>query len=129
MWRPSTAILNAGVDGNPRTDRRSRRLPLINDPPYPDYTSGANALTGAITRTLENFFGDDVWKFTATTTATEYGAPIAPRTYFSFSALADDVVDGRVLLGIHFRFADEVARRQGKQSADKVFAHAFQPID
>ena len=129
VWRPSTAILNAAVDGNPRTDDDPAWLPLINDPPYPDYTSGANALTGAITRTLENFFGDDVWKFTATTNATENGAPIAPRTYFSFSALLDDVVDARILLGIHFRFADEVSRRQGKQSADKVFAHAFQPID
>jgi len=38
-------------------------------------------------------------------------------------------VDGRILLGIHFRFADEVARRQAKQSADQVFALAFQPLD
>jgi hypothetical protein len=128
VWRPSTAILNAAGDGNPRTDDDPLWLPLINDPPYPDYTSGANSLTGAITRALENFFDDDVWLFTATTNATENGAAIAPRTYYSFSALADDVVDARVLLGIHFRFADEVARRQGKQSADQVFAHAFQPI-
>ncbi len=104
-------------------------LPLINDPPYPDYTSGANSLTGAVTRSLENFFGDDVWTFQAITTATENGQPIAPRTYHRFSALADDTVDGRILLGIHFRSADEVARRQAKQSADQVFAHAFQPLD
>jgi hypothetical protein len=43
--------------------------------------------------------------------------------------LADDAVEGRILLGIHFRFADEVARRQSKQIADQVFAHAFQPLD
>ena len=80
-------------------------------------------------RSLENFFGDDVWTYDAQTTATENGQPIAPRTYHSFSALAKDVVEARILLGIHFRFADEVARRQGKQSADQVFAHALQPLE
>ena len=77
----------------------------------------------------ENFFGDDVWTFNATTSALEGGLPIAPRTYHSFSAMADDVVEARMLLGIHFRFADEVARRQGKQSADRTFARVLQPID
>lgn len=129
FWRPSTAILNADDDGNPRTEPDAGWLPLINDPPYSDYTSGANALTGAITRALENFFGDDVWTFTASTNALENGQPIAPRTYHSFSALADEVVEARILLGIHFRFADVVGRRQGKQSADQVYAHAFQPLD
>ena len=128
MWRPSTAILNAADDDNPRTQADAAWLPLINDPPYPDYTSGANGLTGAITRALANYFGD-VWTFNATTNALENNQPIAPRTYHSFSALADDVVDARVLLGIHFRFADEVARRQGKQSADQVFAHSLKPLD
>ena len=114
-----------------RADGDPAWLPLFpaGDPPYPDYTSGANSLTGAVTRSLENFFGDDVWTFQAITTATENGQPIAPRTYHRFSALADDTVDGRKLLGIHFRAADEVARRQAKQSADQVFAHAFQPLD
>ena len=129
FWRPITAIVNAADDGNPRTQRDADWLPLIDTPPYPDYTSGANGLTGAVTRALEDFFGDDVWTFTATTTALENNQPIPARTYHSFSALADDVVEARILLGIHFRFADTVARRQGKQSADQVYAHAFQPLD
>jgi hypothetical protein len=80
-------------------------------------------------RILENFFGDDVWTYSVSTTATENGQPIANRTYDSFSSLADDVVEARILLGIHFRTADVVSRRQGKQVADQVFAHAFQPLD
>ena len=129
FWRPSTAIFEAANDGNSRTAPDPDWLPLINNPPYPDYTSGLNALSGAYTRALQNFFGDDVWPFQVFTGATENNQPIAPRTYHRFSALADDAVDGRILLGIHFRFADEVARRQAKQSADQVFAHAFQPLD
>jgi hypothetical protein len=129
FWRPSTAINNGDDDGNPRTEGDAAWLPLIDNPPYPDYTSGANGATGSIMRALENFFGDDVWTFTASTNATENNQPIAPITYHSFSAMADDVVEARIFLGIHFRFADEVARRQGKQSADQVFAHALQPLD
>ena len=129
FWRPSTAVLEAANDGNSRTEPDPDWLPLINNPPYPDYTSGLNALSGSFTRALENYFGSDVWTYQVTTGAMENGQPIAPRTYHSFSALADDAVEGRILLGIHFRFADEVARRQSKQSADRVFAHAFQPLD
>ena len=114
--------------GNPRTEPDPGWLPLVNNPPYPDYTSGLNSLTGSLMRTLENFFGDDVWTFQATTGALENGQPIAPRTYHRFSAFADDAVEGRILLGIHFRFADSVARRQSRQIADQVFAHAFQPL-
>jgi hypothetical protein len=130
FWRPSTAILNAADDGNPRTEPDPGWLPLINDPPYPDYTSGANGLTGAMMRAVENVVGDDeVPSFNLATTALQGGLPIAPRPYTRFSAIADDVVEARILLGIHFRFADVVARRQGKQAADRVFAHAFQPLD
>jgi len=129
FWRPSTAILNAADDGNARTEPDAAWLPLINDPPYPDYTSGANGVSGSTMRTLENFFGDDAWTYSVSTTATENGQPIANRTYGSFSGLADDVVDARILLGIHFRTADVVSRRQAKQVADQVFAHAFQPVD
>jgi hypothetical protein len=40
-----------------------------------------------------------------------------------------DVVEARILLGIHFRFADTVARRQGKQAADWAFSHILKPIN
>jgi hypothetical protein len=129
FWRPSTAVLEAANDGNPRTEPDPDWLPLINNPPYPDYTSGLNSLSASFTRTLKKFFGSDFWTFQVTTAALENGQPIAPRTYHRFSALADDAVEGRILLGIHFRFADEVARRQSNQIADRVFAHSFRPLD
>jgi hypothetical protein len=44
-----------------------------------------------------------------------------------FSDVAADVVEARILLGIHFRFADTVARKQGKQVADKAFKHILRP--
>ena len=129
IWRPSTAILNAADDGNPRTEPDAGWLPLINDPPYPDYTSGANGVTGAMMRVLENVLGDQAPEFLLSTTALENGQPIAPRPYTRYSAIADDVVEARILLGIHFRFADAVARRQAKQVADRVVAHSLRPLN
>ena len=98
---------------------------LLPDPGYPDYTSGANSITSAFMRTLELFFDDDVWTFTVTTTVAGQG----PRVYERFSAVADDVVDARIFMGIHFRFADAGARRQGKQAANWAFSHVLRPLD
>jgi hypothetical protein len=125
VWRPSTAIFEGDYDGNPLTVGDPTWLPLFNDPPYPDYTSGANSITAAFMRTLTLFFDDDAYTFTATTTVAGQGT----RTYASFSAVADDVVDARIYMGIHFRFADEGARRQGKQAANRAFSHVLRPLD
>jgi hypothetical protein len=51
------------------------------------------------------------------------------RTYTRFSDAAQEVVDVRVYQGIHFRFADTAARRQGRQVAQWVFKHFLQPLD
>lgn len=124
-WRPSTAIFEGNNDGNPRTVGDPTWLPLFNDPPYPDYTSGANTITAAFMHTLALFFDDDAYTFTVTTTVPGQGT----RTYGRFSAVMDDVVDARIYMGIHFRFADEGARRLGKKSANWAFSHVLRPIE
>ena len=60
FWRPITAIQEGDTDGNSKTAGDATWLPQIATftPPYPEYPSGANSLTGAMTRTLERFFGD-----------------------------------------------------------------------
>jgi hypothetical protein len=50
------------------------------------------------------------------------------RTYHRFSEAAQEVVDARIYLGIHFRFADEAARTQGRRVATFVFDHYLLPI-
>jgi hypothetical protein len=49
-------------------------------------------------------------------------------TYSRFSDMADDVVVVRIYQGIHFRTADDVARRQGTRSADWAVSHVLRPI-
>jgi hypothetical protein len=127
LWRPVTAIQEGDNDGNSRTAGDPDWQPLINNPNYPDYTSGANNLTGAMTRILSLFFGTD--KFTFSLTSNFPLAVQKTRTYERFSDAAQDVVDVRVYQGIHFRFADAAARRQGRQVANWAFKHFLQPVD
>jgi hypothetical protein len=127
FWRPVTAIHEGENDSNPNTAGDPAWQSLINTPNYPDYTSGANNVTGAMTRTLARFFHRDRMTFEVTSLA-----PLAvqkTRTYERFSDAAQDVVDARVYLGIHFRSADTAARKQGRQVADWVFDHFLLPIE
>ena len=128
FWRPITAIQNGHLDGNARTIGDPAWTPLIATPPYPDYSSGANGLTGSTMRTLENYFENDDIKFSITTTNT--GPTNDDTRYFvSFSGAAQEVVDARILLGIHFRFADEASRTIGYRVADHVSHNVFKPVN
>jgi hypothetical protein len=51
-----------------------------------------------------------------------------PRTYTRFSDMAKDVIDARVHLGIHFRFADTEARSQGRRVANYTFKNILGPV-
>ncbi len=127
FWRPLTAIREAAMDDNPDTAPDPAWQPLINNPNYPDHTSGANNITGAMMRTLALYFGTDRMTFEVTS-----NAPLAVkkmRVYRRFSAAADDVVNARIWLGIHFRFADVAARVQGQRVADWAFGHFLLPVD
>jgi hypothetical protein len=122
FWRPITAIQEGDNDGNPQTAGDPTWLPLLPTPPYPDYTSGANNITAAITRTLALLFGDK-------TTFSVFSTPVNRTiTYSRFSNMADDVVEVRIYQGIHFRSADIVARRQGTRAADWAFSHFLRPL-
>ncbi len=126
-WRPITAIQEGNNDDNPWTIGDSNWKPMITTPNYPDYTSGANSFTGAITHVLELFFETDHMSFSVTTT--NPGPTIEDtRTYNRFSDAAQDVVDARIYEGIHFRFADETARKQGRQVADWAFKNFMRPL-
>jgi hypothetical protein len=129
FWRPITAIqqlLPEDNDGNPHTEADATWTPLSPTPPYPDYTSGANNLAGSFTTIVSRFFDADKVTFKVTTTS----ALAIPneRTYHRFSDLADDVVDARVYMGIHFRFADTAARREGTRVATQAFNHFLRPV-
>jgi hypothetical protein len=144
FWRPVTAI-NLD-DGVPATQQDATWRPFLDSvldaavptghfpagsqtPPYPDYTSGANGVTGAFTTILQLFFKSDfvplaINKASAPTVA----ICTNPRLYRRISDVAEEVVDARVLLGIHFRFADTGGRVLGQRVGWHVFTHALRPV-
>jgi hypothetical protein len=127
-WRPITAINEGANDGNPFTVGDPSWQPLINTPNYPDHSSGANCFTGSVTRALALFFRTDHMSFSVTTT--NPGPTIQDtRTFNRFSEAAQEVVEARILQGIHFRFADEVGRRQGREAANWTFRNYLRPIN
>lgn len=126
FWRPITAIREGDNDGNPNTEGQAGWTPFLSTPAYPDHSSGANNATGAYTGILELFFGTDEFAFTVSSGAV--GLLTNPRTYQRFSQAAQEVVDVRVLQGIHFRFADEAGRRQGNRVAHWVFQKFLRPL-
>ncbi len=133
FWRPIHAIQNGEQDGNGLTDPDPSWTPYFGlTPNYPDYTSGANNLTGAAFRMLQLYFGDDR-PFEFNIWAINSAVPLLasdpnPRVYERFSDVMKDVIDARVYLGIHFRFADTEARSQGRRVAGQAFRDILTPV-
>ena len=126
VWRPVTAIQEGDNDGNPATQGDRSWQPLFTTPNYPDYTSGANNVSGAAATMIANIFGTDDVAFTLRSATIP--APNNVRHYARCSDAARDVVDARIYMGIHFRFADTVARRQGAHVANWAFGHYLRPV-
>ena len=124
FWRPITAIHNGEADGNAKTEGDPAWDSLFPAPPYPDYTSGANAVMAASTRAAQLFFGEN--EMTVKVTRTDNGAF---RTFSKFSAVRDEVVEARIYGGIHFRFADTAGRKQGEHIAQWANGHFFKPVE
>jgi hypothetical protein len=126
FWRPVTAIRMGNDDGNPKTQGDATWSSYVAAPNYPDYTSGAANLAGAASAMLENLLGGDELSFSLFSNT----APPSPaeRTYTRLSDAARDVVDARIFMGIHFRFADTAALRQGRHVANWAFGHYLRPL-
>ncbi len=123
LWRPITAIRLAAQDGNPATEADPAWEPLLNTPPYPDYSSGANSGMGSVTRAMTRVLDTSRLSLYLTSPATN-----TTRHYESADALCQDTVDARVWSGLHFRTADVVALAAGRKVADWVLDHYLQPL-
>jgi len=128
VWRPITAIREADQDGNPATVADPSWSSLIPSPPYPDYVSGYNGVMGAYTQALQDTLGTRHLALTLTTTVFPAPDPRHTRSYDTGREVRQEVIDGRVWLGIHFRFADTAAAWLGRQVADYGLARNFRPL-
>lgn len=91
-------------------------LPLLQTPPFPEYTSGHSVISAASAVTLTKLFGDN-FAFTDSTEI-EFGLP--PRSFTSFMQAADEAAISRMYGGIHYRPGCEVGKAQGKALAQFI---------
>jgi hypothetical protein len=92
--------------------------PLLQTPPFPEYTSGHSVISTAAARVLTDEFGP-AFAYTDSTEA-EYGLPV--RSFGSFEQAAAEAAISRLYGGIHYRHAIEQGQVQGRQVGDLVVA-------
>ncbi|AVR47512.1 phosphatidic acid phosphatase [Christiangramia fulva] len=107
LVRPET-LINKYIDEN--------WTPVLQTPPFPEYTSGHSVVSGAAAISLTDIFGDD-FAFDDDTEM-DYGLPI--RSYNSFNEASAEAANSRLYGGIHYRSAIEVGLVQGRQLGNYV---------
>jgi hypothetical protein len=125
FWRPREAIHAGDTDGNDQTIADATWTPLAYIGTHPDYNSQHSAYGGAGATVLASFFGSDDFSFSITTSTAPGGVF---RSYASFSEAAEENMNSRVWLGVHFRTACRHGLNQGKQVGNYVAHHVLQPI-
>ncbi|WP_367182297.1 vanadium-dependent haloperoxidase [uncultured Aquimarina sp.] len=101
LIRPET-LINQHIDEN--------WTPVLQTPPFPEYTSGHSVVSGAASTILTDIFGDD-FSFDDDTEL-QYGLPI--RSFKSFNQAADEAAVSRLYGGIHYRAAIDLGLDQGR---------------
>ena len=84
--------------------------PVLQTPPFPEYTSGHSVVSGAAGTTLTSIFGDNFAFDDDTEVA--FGLPV--RSFTSFNEAADEAAISRMYGGIHYRAAVEIGVSQGR---------------
>ncbi len=101
LIRPET-LINQHIDDSWK--------PVLQTPPFPEYTSGHSVVSGAASIALTDIFGEG-FAFDDDTEV-PYGLPI--RSFTSFEHAADEAAISRMYGGIHYRAAVEVGVEQGR---------------
>ena len=93
--------------------------PVLQTPPFPEYTSGHSVVSGAAAVALTDIFGED-FAFDDDTEL-KYGLPV--RSFTSFNQAADEAAISRMYGGIHYRKAVEIGVKQGRDLGKFVIDH------
>jgi hypothetical protein len=110
LIRPET-VINRHIDPD--------WMPLLQTPPFPEYTSGHSVISTAASIVLTRLYGDD-FAFDDTTEV-EYGLPI--RTFTSFKEAAAEAAISRLYGGIHYMPAITEGVKQGRDVGNFVLDH------
>jgi len=119
FWRPVTAIQRGETDGNDLTAADPDWEPLAVTPNFPEYPSGHACATAAVAHVIEDYFSHDVVIPARNIVSGE------ERFYRKASDVVDEVIEARMLLGLHFRSADEEGADIGRKVARQIRSRWF----
>jgi hypothetical protein len=114
-WRPVTAIRE---NGDPNW------MPLVFTPPFPSYPSGHAGFGAAARVVLESVFG----RSGHVIRLTNPHVPDVTLRYARWKDITNDVDDARVFGGVHFRFDQVAAARQGRFVGEYVLQRYLRPL-
>ena len=121
-WRPITAVRAGDTDGNDATVGDPTWTPLLPvTPNHPEYPSAHACITPAGGRVIARFLGTGQIDFTVPSLT-----GLGDRHFDKVKDLEEDVNNGRIWGGIHYRSSVEDGSEIGKKTADQVLAHNFQ---
>jgi len=84
-------------------------VPLLQTPPFPEYTSGHSVISAAASVALTGVYGDNF----AFTDSTEVEFGMAPRSFNSFKQASDEAAISRFYGGIHYMPACREGVKEG----------------
>jgi hypothetical protein len=90
--------------------------PILQTPPFPEYSSGHSVVSGSAATILTDIFGEN-FSF-LDDTELPYGLPI--RSFASFNEAAAEAAISRMYGGIHYRVAIETGLQQGIEVGELV---------
>jgi hypothetical protein len=102
LIRPET-LINQHIDPD--------WLPVLQTPPFPEYSSGHSVVSGAASVILTEIFGDNF--YFEDDTELQFGLPM--RSFKSFYEASSEAAISRMYGGIHYRAAIENGLEQGKR--------------
>lgn len=91
-------------------------VPVLQTPPFPEYTSGHSVISSAAAVTLTHVFGDN-FSF-VDSTEVEFGLPA--RTFTSFKHASEEAAISRLYGGIHYRPAIDHGYWEGSQVGELI---------
>jgi hypothetical protein len=119
FWRPVTAIRNGDRDGNDATARDADWTPLIVTPVQPEYPCAHCVVASTIGAMIRAEVGHDPLPVLKTTSNT---APGITRQWSRTEDVVQEVSNGRIWDGVHYRNSCEVGVKMGEQVAGVVAA-------
>lgn len=110
FWRPVTAIRNADIDNNEKTEAQASWQPIDVTPLHPEYPCAHCILAASLAGVVETVTGT---KSIPNVLMTSPTAPGVTRSWKDLDSFVKEVSEARIWAGFHYRFSTTVGEKMG----------------